>query len=87
LDFGLWGCVFSLEVSRSSFGVSKHIWDNVIEKIECWLASWKMLYLFKGGRITFIKSTLFNLPADFVALFPLHSSVANHIENLQHDLL
>jgi hypothetical protein len=31
---------------------SIHIRDGVIEKIERQLASWKMLYLSKGGRIT-----------------------------------
>jgi hypothetical protein len=41
---------------------AKHIWDGVIEKIECRLTSWKMLYFSKGGRITLIKSTLSNLP-------------------------
>jgi len=37
---------------------SKHIWDGVIEKIECQLASWKIMYLSKGCRVTLIKSTL-----------------------------
>jgi hypothetical protein len=31
-----------------------------VEKTERWLANWKMMYLFKGGRVTLIKSTLFN---------------------------
>jgi hypothetical protein len=29
---------------------AKSIWDGVIEKIECRLASWKMMHLSKGGR-------------------------------------
>jgi hypothetical protein len=45
---------------------ANHIWDNVIEKIEHCLASWKMMYLSKGGRVTLIKSTLSNLPTYFV---------------------
>jgi hypothetical protein len=36
------------------------IWDGFIEKIELWLASWKMMYLSKGGRVTYLKSTLSN---------------------------
>jgi hypothetical protein len=36
---------------------STRMWDGVIEKIEKRLASWKMLYLSKGGRVTLIKST------------------------------
>lgn len=47
------------------------IWDNVIEKIERLLASWKMKYLSKGSRITLINSTLSNLPTYFMSLFPL----------------
>ena len=66
---------------------AKHFWDCVIEKIECWLASWKQLYLSKGGMITFIKSTLSNLPTYFMSLFPLPLSVANHIKKTHHDFL
>jgi hypothetical protein len=46
-----------------------------------------MLYLSKGGRITFIKSTLSNLLTYSVSLFPLPIIVANRIEKLQCDLL
>jgi hypothetical protein len=49
---------------------AKHIWDGrVIEKIERWLACWKMLYLFMGGRISLIKSTPSNLPTYFMSFF------------------
>jgi len=40
---------------------AKSIWDGVIEKIECHLVEWKMMYLSNGGRITLINSTLSNL--------------------------
>lgn len=60
---------------------------DVIEKIERCLASWKIMYLSKGGRVTLIKSTLFNSPAYFMSLFPLLASVASRIEKLQHDFL
>jgi hypothetical protein len=56
------------------FGASykvKHIWNNIIEKIEWRLASWKRMYLSIGGRVTLIKSTLSNLPAYFMSLFSL----------------
>jgi len=66
---------------------AKYIWDGVIEKIERQLASWKMLYLSKGGRISLIKSTISNLPTYFMALFPPPLSIANHIEKLQRDFL
>jgi hypothetical protein len=53
--------------------------------IERQLASCKMLYLFKGGRVTLIKSILSNLSKYFMSLFPLHTSVVNRIKKLQRD--
>lgn len=35
----------------------KFIWDSNIEKMECRLAGWKMLYLSKGDKISLIEST------------------------------
>jgi hypothetical protein len=60
------------------------IWDDVIEKIERLLASWKMMYLSKGSRITLINSTLSNLPTYFMSLFPLPAGAPNRIKKLQH---
>ena len=57
---------------------AKSIWDGFIEKIKRCLASWKMMNLFKGRRITLMKSILSNLPTYFMSLFPLHAEVANH---------
>ena len=48
----------------------KSIWNPILKKMERKLASWKKLYLSKGGRVTLIKSTLFNLPTYFLSLFP-----------------
>lgn len=56
------------------FGASfkaKSIWDSIIEKMKCRLASWKWFYLSKGGRITMIKITLTNLPTYYLFLFPI----------------
>jgi hypothetical protein len=58
-----------------------------VQKIKCRLASWKMIYLSKGGRITLIKRTLSNLPTNFLSLFPILAIVANCIEKLQRDFL
>ncbi|KAF5477107.1 hypothetical protein F2P56_003780, partial [Juglans regia] len=66
---------------------SKQIWNPVVEKVERRLASWKRLYLSKGGRLTLIKSTLSNLPTYFLSLFPLPVKIANRIEKLQRDFL
>jgi len=66
---------------------AKHIWDGVIEKLENRLASWKMMYLFKGGRITLIKSTLAHMPTYYMSLFPIPTSVSNRLEKIQRDFL
>jgi hypothetical protein len=54
---------------------AKSSWDEIVEKIERRLASWKRLYLSKGGRVTLIKSTLSNLPTYFLSLFPIPYSL------------
>jgi hypothetical protein len=90
---GIMGCGVSplpLKYLGLPLGASykaKSIWNDVIEKIERRLASWKMMYLSKGGRVTLIKSTLSNLPTYFMSLFPLPAGVANRIEKLQRDFL
>jgi hypothetical protein len=66
---------------------AKSIWDEVVEKIDHRLASWKRLYLSKGGRVTLIKITLSNLPTYFVSLFPIPASVVKHIEKIQRAFL
>ena len=65
----------------------KTIWNPILEKMERRLAGWKRLYLSKGGRVTLIKSTLSNLPTDFLSLFPIPTAVANRIEKLQRKFL
>ena len=37
------------------------IWNPILEKMERRLASWKRLYLSKGGKVTLLKSTLSTL--------------------------
>ena len=65
----------------------KTIWNPILEKIERRLARWKRLYLCKGGRVTLIKSTLFNLPTYFLSLFHIFASAANKIDKLQRNFL
>ena len=76
-----------LSLPLGAFFKAKHIWDGVIEKLKYRLASWKRMYLSKGGRVTFIKSTLANLLAYYLSLFPISVSVAKHIEKLQQQFL
>ena len=66
---------------------AKPIWDNILEKVDRRLASWKRLYLSKGDRVTLIKSTLSNLPPYFLSLYPIPASVAECLEKLQRDYL
>ena len=40
----------------------KTIWNPILEKMDRRLASWKRLYLSKGGKVTLIKSTLASYP-------------------------
>uniref|UniRef100_A0A2N9FMM0 Reverse transcriptase domain-containing protein n=1 Tax=Fagus sylvatica TaxID=28930 RepID=A0A2N9FMM0_FAGSY len=63
------------------------IWNPVLERVEKRLASWKRLYLSKGGKITLIKSTLTSIPTYFLSLFPIPARVANRLEKLQRDFL
>jgi hypothetical protein len=56
------------------------IWNGVIEKVEQWLASWKKLYLSKGGRVTLIHSTLSSIPTYYLSLFHIPVSVAKRLE-------
>lgn len=63
------------------------IWDDGLGKMELRMASWKMMYLFRGGMVTLIKHTLSNLSNYFLSLFPLLTKVAHHMEKLQRDFL
>lgn len=56
---------------------SKAIWSSVVERLEGRLASWKKLYLSKGGWIVLIKSSLSSLPTYLLFLFPIPVSVAH----------
>ena len=40
------------------------------------------LYLFKGGKVTLIKSTLLNLSTYFLFIFPILGKLANHVAKL-----
>lgn len=46
---------------------SKSTWDDILEKIEMKLDSWKIMHLSKVGRVTLIKSTVSNLPTYFLS--------------------
>jgi hypothetical protein len=52
---------------RASYKAST-IWNGIIEKMEHRLAGWEMLYLSKGGMLTLIKRTLFNVMIYYLSL-------------------
>lgn len=66
---------------------SKAIWDPVVERFERRLASWKKVYLSKGGKLTLIHSTLSSLPTYSLSLFTIPSSVAARIEKIKRYFL
>ena len=45
------------------------------------------MYLSKGGRLTLVKSVLLSIPTYFLSLFPLPSSVAVKLEEIQRNFL
>ena len=63
------------------------IWNPILEKMEKKLSGWKHLYLSKGGRLTFLKSTLSSLPTYYLSLFTIHVAVANRLESIQRKFL
>jgi hypothetical protein len=65
----------------------KSMWVKLEELMTQRLAPWKRMYLSKGGRVTLIKSTLSNLPAYMMSLYPIPALVAKCIEKIQRDFL
>ena len=63
----------------------KTMWVELQDLMARRLAPWKRSYLFKGGRIMLIKSTLSNLPTYMLSLFPILAQVAKRIEKIQRD--
>ena len=63
------------------------VWNPILERMERRLASWKRLYLSKGGKVTLLKSTLLFLPTYFLSLLPLPGKVAKGLEKLQRDFM
>ena len=58
------------------------VWNPILEKLERRLSGWQKLYLSKGGRLTFLKSTLSSLLTYFLSLFTIFISVVRIIEKL-----
>ena len=59
------------------------VWDSVEERFRKRLASWKIQYISKGGRVTLIRSTLSSLPIYCLSLFRMPQKVCAKLEKIQ----
>ena len=70
---------------------SKHkalgVWDSVEERFRKRLASWKIQYISKGGKVTLIRSTLSSLPIYYLSLFRMPQKVCARLERIQRQFL
>ncbi|RVW82606.1 putative ribonuclease H protein [Vitis vinifera] len=66
---------------------SCRVWDVVKERFKRKLATWKIQYLSKGGRLTLINSTLSNLLIYFILLFVIPRKVRLRLEKIQREFL
>ena len=64
---------------------SVRIWEGIEERFRKRLTTWKRKYISKGGRLTLIRSTLFNLPIYLLSLFRLPKGVKSRLEKIQRD--
>lgn len=65
----------------------ERIWELVIEMFVRRLADWKRKFLSKGGRSTFIKSTLNSLPGCYLLVLTILMKVAKRLEAIQRKFL
>lgn len=66
---------------------SRDIWNNVIEKCEKKLTTWKRQYLSLGGRVTLINSVLDALRSYMMSLFPIPAEVSNRLDKIKRQFL
>ena len=58
------------------------VWDLVEERFRKRLASWKIQYISKGGRLMFIRSILSSLPIYYLSLFQMPQKVCARLERI-----
>ena len=63
------------------------IWDPIEERFRRRLATWKLQYISKGGRVALIRSALSNLPIYFMSLFRISSLACKRLEKIKRDFL
>ncbi|XP_028122593.1 uncharacterized protein LOC114319737 [Camellia sinensis] len=65
----------------------KSTWDPVVAKFQKKLSSWKRRLLSYAGRLTLIKSALYNLPIYFLSIFKMPKGVVKAISKIQANFL
>ena len=63
------------------------VWKSVKERFRKRLASWKMQYISKGGRITLIRSTFSSFPIYYLSLFRMPQKIFTRLEKIQRQFL
>ena len=63
------------------------IWYSAEERFRKRLASWKIQYISKGGRLTLIRSALSSLPIYYLSFFRMPQKVCARLERIQRQFL
>ena len=63
------------------------VWDSVEMRFRKRLASWKMQYISKGGRLTLICNTLSSLLIYYLSLFRMPQKVCARLERIKRQFL
>lgn len=67
--------------------LSLPFWDNMLEKTQKKLSSWKYSLISKGGKLTLIHSTLNSIPIYQLSVFKAPLAVCKSMEKLWRDFL
>nr|GEV71698.1 RNA-directed DNA polymerase, eukaryota, reverse transcriptase zinc-binding domain protein [Tanacetum cinerariifolium] len=78
LPFSYLGIIIGGNMSRIK------AWDDVINKVICWLSKWKMKILSIGGRFTLFKSVLGALPIYFMSMSNAPIQVLKKLESIRN---
>ena len=63
------------------------VWDEVEERFWKILAMWKRQFIFKGEKLTLIRSTLSSMPIYFMSLLRMPRVVRSRLEEIQRDFI
>ncbi|KAG9446752.1 hypothetical protein H6P81_012880 [Aristolochia fimbriata] len=66
---------------------TKQIWNNVIERCQKRLETWKGKFLSHAGRVTLVKATLARIPTYYLSLMECPASVVKKLEAIQRTFL